>query len=216
MDNSNFRTEISWIGKRDEGKTHILSDGRLVLGARKSLLDAGGAMLRCRASNRAGVALSRPVLLQPVEDTILSHTIRQLTPAKVGGQVVLRCEVSLQAGLVEVTWLQDGLPLPSGYLGAVKDTILSHTIRQLTPAKVGGQVVLRCEVSLQAGLVEVTWLQDGLPLPSGYLGADARWISSAGGLLLGTDLTQADVQAEYSCLALHTSSQPLRLATDGK
>ncbi|CAG9094267.1 unnamed protein product [Plutella xylostella] len=159
--------EVHWVTTEGQvlttipGLRHILSDGRLVLGARKSLLDAGGAMLRCRASNRAGVALSRPVLLQPVEDTILSHTIRQLTPAKVGGQVVLRCEVSLQAGLVEVTWLQDGLPLPSGYLGA-----------------------------------------------------DARWISSAGGLLLGTDLTQADVQAEYSCLALHTSSQPLRLATD--
>lgn len=44
---------------------HILSDGRLVLGARRSLLDAGGAVLRCRAANRAGVVLSRPVLLQP-------------------------------------------------------------------------------------------------------------------------------------------------------
>lgn len=53
-----------------------------------------------------------------MEDNILSHTARQLTPAKVGGSVVLRCEISPQAGLVEVTWLQDGLSLTSGYLGS--------------------------------------------------------------------------------------------------
>lgn len=47
------------------GFRHVVSDGRLVLGARRSLLDAGGAVLRCRASNRAGTLLSRPVLLQP-------------------------------------------------------------------------------------------------------------------------------------------------------
>ncbi|GBP87128.1 hypothetical protein EVAR_99859_1 [Eumeta japonica] len=47
---------------------HVLSDGRLVLAARRSLLDAAGAMLRCRASNAAGVVLSRPVLLQPVSE----------------------------------------------------------------------------------------------------------------------------------------------------
>lgn len=49
---------------------HVLSDGRLVVGARRSLMDAGsgaGAMLRCRASNRAGTVLSRPVMLQPGE-----------------------------------------------------------------------------------------------------------------------------------------------------
>lgn len=48
----------------------MLSDGRLVVGARRSLMDAGsgaGAMLRCRASNRAGTVLSRPVMLQPGE-----------------------------------------------------------------------------------------------------------------------------------------------------
>lgn len=48
---------------------HVLSDGRLVVGARRSLVDAGGggssAVLRCKASNRAGVTLSRPMLLQP-------------------------------------------------------------------------------------------------------------------------------------------------------
>lgn len=44
---------------------HVLNDGRLVLGARRSLLDASGSLLRCRAANRAGVVLSRPVLLQP-------------------------------------------------------------------------------------------------------------------------------------------------------
>ncbi|KAI5651983.1 immunoglobulin domain-containing protein [Phthorimaea operculella] len=121
----------------------------------------GGAVLRCRASNRAGTTLSRPVLLQPVDDNILSHTVRQLTPAKVGGTVVLRCETSPQAGLVEVTWLQDGLPLPSGYLGA-----------------------------------------------------DSRWVSGAAGLLIGSDLTQADIQAEYACVALDTLSPSLKLTTD--
>lgn len=55
-----------------------------------------------------------------VEDNVLSHTARQLTPAKVGGYVVLRCEMSPQIGLIEVSWLQDGLPLPSGYLGPGK------------------------------------------------------------------------------------------------
>ncbi|CAG9786253.1 unnamed protein product [Diatraea saccharalis] len=48
---------------------HVLAEGKLVLGARRSLLDAGAgggsATLRCRASNRAGTVLSRPVLLQP-------------------------------------------------------------------------------------------------------------------------------------------------------
>lgn len=56
--------------------------------------------------------------IQTVEDNVLSHTARQLTPAKMGGSVVLRCEVSPQVGLVDVTWLQDGLPLASGYLAA--------------------------------------------------------------------------------------------------
>lgn len=44
---------------------------------------------------------------------------------------------------------------------------------------------------------------------------DTRWISGASGLLLGTDLTQADIQAEYSCLALDIPSSSLRLTTDG-
>ncbi|XP_052759492.1 cell adhesion molecule Dscam2-like isoform X1 [Galleria mellonella] len=147
------------------GLRHVLADGRLVVGARRSLLDAGsgasGAVLRCRASNRAGVVLSRPVLLQPVEDNVLSHTARQLTPAKVGGSVVLRCDVSPQVGLVDITWLQDGLPLSSGYLAS-----------------------------------------------------DSRWISGAGGLLLGSELTQADIQAEYTCVALDMPSLPLKLTTD--
>lgn len=51
---------------------------------------------------------------------MLSHGTRQLTPAKVGGSVVLRCELSPQVGLVDVTWLQDGLPLSSGYLSGGK------------------------------------------------------------------------------------------------
>lgn len=45
---------------------------------------------------------------------------------------------------------------------------------------------------------------------------ETRWISGAGGLLLGLDLTQADVQAEYSCLALDTLSTSLKLTTDGE
>lgn len=49
-----------------------------------------------------------------------------------------------------------------------------------------------------------------------FLFADSRWISGAGGLLLGSDLTQADVQAEYSCLALDFPSSPLKLTTDGQ
>lgn len=53
-----------------------------------------------------------------MEDNVLSHVVRQLTPAKIGGSVVLRCETSPQYGLVDVTWLQDGLPLSSGYMGA--------------------------------------------------------------------------------------------------
>lgn len=53
-----------------------------------------------------------------MEDSVLSHLVRQLMPAKVGGAVVLRCELSPQLGLVDVTWLQDGLPLSSGYMGA--------------------------------------------------------------------------------------------------
>ncbi|XP_063825275.1 cell adhesion molecule Dscam2-like [Ostrinia nubilalis] len=163
--------DIHWVTSEGQlvttipGLRHVLSDGKLVLGARRSLLDAnsggGGAILRCRASNRAGTVLSRPVLLQPVEDNVLSHTARQLTPAKMGGSVVLRCEVSPQVGLVDVSWLQDGLPLASGYLGT-----------------------------------------------------DSRWISGAGGLLLGSDLTQADIQADYSCVALDIPSPPLKLTTD--
>lgn len=46
--------------------------------------------------------------------------------------------------------------------------------------------------------------------------SDSRWVSGSGGLLLGTDLTQADVQAEYSCLALDFPSPALKLTTDGK
>ncbi|KAL0892915.1 hypothetical protein ABMA27_014593 [Loxostege sticticalis] len=163
--------DVHWVTSEGQlvttipGLRHVLPDGKLVLGARRSLLDAnsggGGAILRCRASNRAGTVLSRPVLLQPVEDNVLSHTARQLTPAKMGGSVVLRCEVSPQVGLVDVTWLQDGLPLASGYLAA-----------------------------------------------------DSRWISGAGGLLLGSDLTQADIQADYSCVALDIPSPPLKLTTD--
>ncbi|CAB3253560.1 unnamed protein product [Arctia plantaginis] len=122
---------------------------------------SGGAMLRCRASNRVGTVLSRPVMLQPVEDNVLSHGTRQLTPAKVGGSVVLRCELSPQVGLVHITWLQDGLPLSSGYLSV-----------------------------------------------------ESRWVSGASGLLLGLDLTQADIQAEYTCVALDTPSSPLKLTTD--
>lgn len=44
---------------------------------------------------------------------------------------------------------------------------------------------------------------------------DTRWISGASGLLLGTDLSQTDIQAEYSCLALDVPSSSLRLTTDG-
>ncbi|XP_037872857.1 cell adhesion molecule Dscam2 isoform X2 [Bombyx mori] len=147
------------------GLRHVLPDGKLVLGARRSLLEAGsgasGAVLRCKATNKAGTVLSRPVILQPVEDGVLTHTARQLTPAKVGGSVLMRCEVSPQVGLVEVTWLQDGLSLSSGYLTS-----------------------------------------------------DSRWTAGAGGLLLGTDLTQADIQAEYSCLAVDTLSPALKLTTD--
>ncbi|CAH2106530.1 unnamed protein product [Euphydryas editha] len=163
--------EVHWVTAEGQvittipGLRHVLNDGRLVVGARRSLVDAGGggssAVLRCKASNRAGVTLSKPMLLQPVEDSVLSHLVRQLTPAKVGGSVVLRCEVSPQYGLADITWLQDGLPLSSGYMGA-----------------------------------------------------ETRWVSGAGGLLLGSDLTQADIQAEYSCLALDTPSPTLKLTTD--
>lgn len=45
---------------------------------------------------------------------------------------------------------------------------------------------------------------------------DSRWVSGAGGLLLGLDLTQADIQADYSCVALDIPSPPLKLTTDGK
>lgn len=45
--------------------------------------------------------------------------------------------------------------------------------------------------------------------------SESRWVSGAGGILLGTDLTQADIQAEYSCLALDFPSPPLKLTTDG-
>jgi hypothetical protein len=55
-----------------------------------------------------------------VEDNILIHTARQLSPAKIGGSVVLRCEVSPQIGLVDITWLQDGLPMSSGFSSAGK------------------------------------------------------------------------------------------------
>ncbi|XP_041978184.1 Down syndrome cell adhesion molecule-like protein Dscam2 isoform X2 [Aricia agestis] len=163
--------EVHWVTAEGQvittipGLRHVLSDGKLVVGARRSLIDAGSggssAVLRCRASNRAGVTLSRPVLLQPVEDNVLSHSVRQLTPAKLGGSVVLRCELSPQFDLADVTWLQDGLPLSSGYIGA-----------------------------------------------------DTRWISGAGGLLLGAELTQADMQAEYSCLALTVPSPPYKLTAD--
>lgn len=161
--------EIHWITSEGQllttipGLRHVLADGRLIVGARRSLMDAassGGATLRCRASNRAGTVLSRPVMLQPVDDNVLSHGARQLTPAKIGGSVVLRCELSPQVGLVDVTWLQDGLPLSSGYL------------------------------------------------------SESRWVSGASGFLLGLDLTQADINAEYSCVALDTPSPSLKLTTD--
>ncbi|KAI8435829.1 hypothetical protein MSG28_004046 [Choristoneura fumiferana] len=100
-----------------------------------------------------------------------------------------------------------------GHANKVEDNVLSHTARQLTPARVGGSVVLRCEVSPQLGLVDITWLQDGLPLNPGYLGPDSRWLSGAG-ILLGLDLIQADIQAEYSCVALDTPSPSLKLTTD--
>lgn len=45
---------------------------------------------------------------------------------------------------------------------------------------------------------------------------EPRWVSGASGLLLGLDLTQADIQAEYSCVALDTPSPPLKLTTDGQ
>lgn len=45
---------------------------------------------------------------------------------------------------------------------------------------------------------------------------DSRWVPGASGLLLGTDLTQADIQAEYSCVALDIASPTLKLTTDGK
>lgn len=35
-------------------------------------------------------------------------------------------------------------------------------------------------------------------------------------MLLGSDLTQADVEAEYSCIALDTPSATLKLTTDGE
>ncbi|XP_038212053.1 Down syndrome cell adhesion molecule-like protein Dscam2 [Zerene cesonia] len=163
--------DVHWVTSEGQvittipGLRHVLSDGRLVVGARRSMVDAGGggnsAVLRCRASNRAGVTLSRPMLLQPVEDNVLVHSVRQLIPAKMGGSVLLRCELSLQIGFADVKWLQDGLPLATGYMGT-----------------------------------------------------DTRWISGAGGLLLGSDLTQADVEAEYSCIAVDTSSPTIKLTTD--
>ncbi|KAL4709858.1 hypothetical protein ACJJTC_003821 [Scirpophaga incertulas] len=163
--------DVHWVTSEGQlvttipGLRHVLSDGKLVLGARRSLMETGAgggsATLRCRASNRAGTVLSRPVLLQPVEDNVLVHTARQLMPAKVGGSVILRCEVSPQIGLVDITWLQDGLPLASGFIGP-----------------------------------------------------DSRWLSGAGGLLLGSDLTQADIKADYSCVALDIPSLALKLTTD--
>ncbi|KAI8435828.1 hypothetical protein MSG28_004045 [Choristoneura fumiferana] len=69
--------DVHWVTAEGQllttipGLRHVLTDGRLVLGARRSLLDAGGgggAVLRCRAANRAGAVLSRPVLLQPERD----------------------------------------------------------------------------------------------------------------------------------------------------
>lgn len=63
----------------------------------------------------------------------------------------------------------DGIILLLLFLCVVEDNVLSHTARQLIPAKIGGAVVLRCELSPQVGLVDITWLQDGLPLSSGYL-----------------------------------------------
>ncbi|CAG4980130.1 unnamed protein product [Colias eurytheme] len=163
--------DVHWVTSEGQvittipGLRHVLSDGRLVVGARRSMVDAGGggnsAVLRCRASNRAGVTLSRPMLLQPVEDNVLSHSVRQLIPAKIGGSVLLRCELSLQIGFADVKWLQDGLPLATGYMGT-----------------------------------------------------DTRWISGAGGLLLGSDLTQADIEADYSCIAVDTPSPTIKLTTD--
>ncbi|RVE41964.1 hypothetical protein evm_013388 [Chilo suppressalis] len=163
--------DVHWVTAEGQvvttipGLRHVLAEGKLVLGARRSLLDAGAggssAILRCRASNRAGTVLSRPVLLQPVDDNVLSHTIRQLVPAKLGSSVVLKCEVSPQIGVVEIAWLRDGLPFSSRFSGA-----------------------------------------------------DSRWVSGAGGLLLGSDLTQADTQAEFTCVALDVLSAPLKLTTD--
>ncbi|XP_045529464.1 Down syndrome cell adhesion molecule-like protein Dscam2 isoform X2 [Pieris brassicae] len=163
--------DIHWVTAEGQvlttipGLRHVLSDGRLVVGARRSMVDAGGggsgAFLRCRASNRAGVTLSRPVLLEPVDDSVLAITVMQLTPAKLGGSVVMRCELSLEIGFTAVKWLQDGLPLTTGYMGT-----------------------------------------------------DTRWISGAGELLLGSDLTQADVEAEYSCIAIDTPSPTSKLTTD--
>ncbi|CAH2037690.1 unnamed protein product, partial [Iphiclides podalirius] len=163
--------DLSWVTAEGQilttipGLRHVLSDGRLVVGARRSMVDSGGggssAILRCKATNKAGTILSRPMLLQPVEDNVLSHSVRQLTPAKIGGSVVLRCETSPQVGVVDIRWIQDGLTLSSGFVGT-----------------------------------------------------DSRWIAGSGGLLLGVDLTQADIQAEYSCLALDTPSPIVKLTTD--
>lgn len=122
-----------------------------------------------------------------VEDNVLSHSVRQLTPAKVGGSVVLRCEISPQIGLVDIRWIQDGLTLSSSYIG-------------------GG--MLRKLINTTSEVIKVDYIE-------GYI-TDSRWISGAGGFLLGVDLTQADMQAEYSCIALDTPSPIVKLTTDGE
>ncbi|GBO99895.1 Down syndrome cell adhesion molecule homolog [Eumeta japonica] len=114
----------------------------------------------------------------------------------------------------------------------VDDTVLSHTVRQLSVARVGSPVLLRCEMSSQLALFEVTWLLDGLPLPSGFSAPEFE--SSAfpleskvldysitstlvgvrrGRSSVGTALTQADLQAS-TCVVADVPSAAYKLATD--
>lgn len=59
---------------------------------------------------------------------------------------------------------------PSLFIFVVDDSVLAITASQLTPANLGGSVVLRCKVSPQIGFTDIKWLQDGLPLTTGYIG----------------------------------------------
>ncbi|GBP87126.1 Down syndrome cell adhesion molecule-like protein 1 homolog [Eumeta japonica] len=95
----------------------------------------------------------------------------------------------------------------------VDDTVLSHTVRQLSVARVGSPVLLRCEMSSAGpvrGHLATRWTSAAL----GFSAPDSRWVSGAGGVLLGTALTQADLQAEYSCVVADVPSAAYKLATD--